>query len=54
MLQQRMIARKAIRLGWLRLIERAEQTRLDQTPTVSPRTIHLPTQPVVQGSDADG
>jgi hypothetical protein len=51
---QRMIARKATRLGWLRMIERAEQTRLDQTQPVSPRIIHLPTKPIVQGSDADG
>jgi hypothetical protein len=51
---QRMIVKKAIRLGWLRLIERAEQIRLDQTQPVSPRIIHLPAKPMVQGSDADG
>lgn len=52
---QRIIAKKAIRLGWLRLIERAEQIAQDRTQSAAPGVIQLPTQPVLlRGSDADG
>jgi len=55
MVLQRMIARKAVRLGWLRLIEQTTQATQDQTQPAAPQVIPLPTEPVpVQGSSADG
>jgi hypothetical protein len=51
-----MIAQKAIRLGWARLIEQTQRAQQDHPTVAAQQTVPLPTQPAapVPGASADG